>query len=86
MLLKQVGYLGWCAQVKGVLDKEEVLRAKHNGHLFATHVVVGTPECLAELSVQPSAFPLSSCLRAIAVDEVDRLLPGEFRLEAHLCP
>jgi len=58
-------------QVKGVLDKEEVLRAKHNGHLFATHVVVGTPECLAELSVQPSAFPLSSCLRAIAVDEVD---------------
>ncbi|CAL5219427.1 g1256 [Coccomyxa viridis] len=58
-------------KVKGVLDKEEVLRAKHNGHLFATHVVVGTPECLAELSVQPSAFPLSSCLRAIAVDEVD---------------
>ena len=57
--------------MKGVLDKEEVLRAKHNGHLFATHVVVGTPECLAELSVQPSAFPLSSCLRAVAVDEID---------------
>lgn len=54
-----------------MLDKEEVLRAKHNGHLFATGVVVGTPECLAELSVQPSAFPLSACLRAIAVDEVD---------------
>lgn len=62
---------GIALQVKGVLDKEEVLRAKHNGHLFATHVVVGTPECLAELSVQPSAFPLASCLRAIAVDEVD---------------
>ena len=59
------------AQVKGVLDKEEVLRAKHKGHLFATAVVVGTPECLAELAVQPSAFPLCACLRAIAVDELD---------------
>lgn len=59
------------AQVKGVLDKEEVLRAKHKGHLFATPVVVGTPECLAELAIQPSAFPLCACLRAIAVDELD---------------
>ena len=59
------------AQVKGVLDKEEVLRAKHKAHLFATAVVVGTPECLAELAVQPSAFPLCACLRAIAVDELD---------------
>ena len=54
-----------------MLDKEEVLRAKHKGHLFATAVVVGTPECLAELAVQPSAFPLCACLRAIAVDELD---------------
>ncbi|CAK0742325.1 hypothetical protein CVIRNUC_001388 [Coccomyxa viridis] len=58
-------------KVKGVLDKEEVLRAKHKGHLFATPVVVGTPECLAELAIQPSAFPLCACLRAIAVDELD---------------
>ncbi len=75
-------------QVKGVLDKEEVLRAKLNGHLFATHAVVGTPECLAELSVQPSAFPLASCLRAIAVDEVDgysQALPPAFGAGEGIC-
>jgi len=58
-------------QVKGVLDKEEVLRAKNNGWLFACHVVVGTPQCLAELATPPEAFPLAACLRALAVDEVD---------------
>jgi hypothetical protein len=57
--------------VKGVLDKEEVLRAKNNGWLFATHVVVGTPECLAELVMEPNPYPLTDCLKALAVDEVD---------------
>ena len=57
--------------MKGVLDKEEVLRAKNNGWLFASHVVVGTPQCLAELATPPNAFPLTACLRAFAVDEVD---------------
>ena len=68
--------------MKGVLDKEEVLRAKHKGHLFATHVVVGTPECLAELAVQPSAFPLCSCLRAIVVDELDGCTQVALTLES----
>ncbi|CAL8467542.1 g7080 [Coccomyxa elongata] len=58
-------------RVKGVLDKEEVVRAKNNGWLFASHVVVGTPQCLAELATPPNAFPLTACLRALAVDEVD---------------
>ena len=57
--------------MKGCLDKEEVLRAKNNGWLFATSVVVGTPECLAELCTEPCAVRLTACLRAIAVDEVD---------------
>ncbi|KAK9909664.1 hypothetical protein WJX75_005823 [Coccomyxa subellipsoidea] len=58
-------------RVRGVLDKEEVLRGKNNGWLFASHVVVGTPQCLAELAVSPNAFPLTACLKALAVDEVD---------------
>ena len=48
-----------------------MLRAKHNGGLFAASVVVGTPECLAELCAEPCAVRLTACLRAIAVDEVD---------------
>lgn len=63
--------LCWPPQVRGVLDKEEVLRGKNNGWLFASHVVVGTPQCLAELAVTPNAFPLTACLKALAVDEVD---------------
>ena len=62
-------------QVKGCLDKEEVLRAKHNGWLFATSVVVGTPECLAELCTEPCAVRLAACLRAVAVDEIDAYSP-----------
>lgn len=58
-------------QVKGVLDKEEVLRSKNNGWLFAAHVVVGTPECLAELAMEPNPYPITACLKALAVDEVD---------------
>jgi hypothetical protein len=58
-------------QVKGCLDKEEVLRAKTNGFLFAATVVVGTPQCLAELCAAPAAFRLMPCVRAVAVDEMD---------------
>ena len=58
-------------QVKGVLDKEEVLFAKNKGYLFGTHVVVGLPECLAEASRAPHAVPIMQHARAVAVDEVD---------------
>ena len=58
-------------QVKGVLDKEEVLFAKTQSYLYGAHVVVGTPDCLAELSQQPSAQPVMAHVQAVAVDEVD---------------
>ena len=45
-------------KVKGCLDKEEVLRAKNAGALRGAHVVVGTPECLAECLEQPSVVPV----------------------------
>jgi hypothetical protein len=41
-------------QVRGCLDKEEVLRAKNAGYLHRCHVVVGTPRCLAECLAEPS--------------------------------
>ena len=58
-------------QVKGVLDKEEVLFAKTQSYLYGAHVVVGTPDCLAELSQQPNAQPVMAHVQAVAVDEVD---------------
>eukprot|EP00891_Asterochloris_glomerata_P003480 jgi/Astpho2/3480/Aster-08115 len=58
-------------KVKGVLDKEEVLFAKTQSYLYGAHVVVGTPDCLAELSQQPNAQPVMAHVRAVAVDEVD---------------
>ena len=58
-------------QVKGVLDKEEVLFAKTQSYLYGAHVVVGTPDCLAELSQQPNAQPVMAHVKAVAVDEVD---------------
>lgn len=61
----------WCWQVKGVLDKEEVLFAKHKGYLFGAHVVVGLPDCLAEASKGPDAVSIMQHTKAVAVDEVD---------------
>lgn len=58
-------------QVKGVLDKEEVLFAKNKGYLWGTHVVVGLPECLAEASKEPHAVAVMQHTLAVAVDEVD---------------
>lgn len=58
-------------QVKGVLDKEEVLFAKNKGYLYATHVVVGLPDCLAEASKEPHAVAIMQHTLAVAVDEVD---------------
>lgn len=58
-------------QVKGLLDKEEVLFAKNKGYLFATHVVVGLPDCLAEASKEPHAVSIMQHTLAVAVDEVD---------------
>ena len=58
-------------QVKGVLDKEEVLFAKTQSYLYGAHVVVGTPDCLAELSQQPNAQTVMAHVQAVAVDEVD---------------
>ena len=61
----------WAVQVKGVLDKEEVLFAKNKGYLYGTHVVVGLPECLAEASKEPHAVAIMQHTLAVAVDEVD---------------
>lgn len=58
-------------KVKGVLDKEEVLFAKNKGYLYATHVVVGLPDCLAEASKEPHAVAIMQHTLAVAVDEVD---------------
>ena len=58
-------------QVKGLLDKEEVLFAKNKGYLYGTHVVVGLPECLAEASKEPHAVAIMQHTVAVAVDEVD---------------
>ena len=58
-------------QVRGVLDKEEVLFAKNDNYLFGVHVVVGLPATLAELVTEPNAYALFRDLRIIAVDEAD---------------
>ena len=58
-------------QVKGVLDKEEVLFAKNKGYLWGSHVVVGLPECLEEASKEPHAVVVMQHTLAVAVDEVD---------------
>ena len=66
-------------QVKGVLDKEEVLFAKNKGYLYGTHVVVGLPQCLAEASKEPHAVAVMQHTLAVAVDEVDAcflVIPG----------
>ena len=58
-------------QVRGILDKEEVLFAKNDNYLFGVHVVVGLPSTLAELITEPNAHELFRALRIIAVDEAD---------------
>ena len=58
-------------QVRGILDKEEVLFAKNDNYLFGVHVVVGLPSTLAELIIKPNAYALFRDLRIIAVDEAD---------------
>jgi hypothetical protein len=45
-------------QVRGCLDKEEVLRVKNAGYVARCHVVVGTPDCLAEVLQEPEAYPI----------------------------
>lgn len=70
---------GWVGQVKGVLDKEEVLLAKHQEYLRHVHVVVATPAALAELLAEPDARPVMSHVKAIAIDEVDACLKVSLR-------
>jgi hypothetical protein len=41
--------------VRGILDKEEVLWTKTAGYVSDCHVVVGTPDCLAEVLQEPNA-------------------------------
>lgn len=80
-------------QVKGVLDKEEVLFAKNKGYLYGTHVVVGLPECLAEASKEPHAVAIMQHTLAVAVDEVDacflvshpQTIPGVLQAVCHPC-
>lgn len=50
--------------VKGCLDKEEVLRAKNANYLRSCHVVVGTPECLAECLTGPESIPIMQHTKA----------------------
>lgn len=45
-------------RVRGVLDKAEVLVAKTAYALKGCHVVVGTPDCLAEVNAGPEPFPV----------------------------
>lgn len=45
-------------QVRGILDKEEVVRAKAAGYVAGCHVVVGTPDCLAEVLQEPESLEI----------------------------
>lgn len=61
-------------QVKGLLDKEEVLLAKNSGSLRGAHVVIGTPDAVAEAVSAPDPVPVLGSLKALAVDEADACL------------
>eukprot|EP00892_Ulva_mutabilis_P011443 jgi/Ulvmu1/8671/UM047_0009.1 len=58
-------------QVRGILDKEEVLRAKAAGYVEGCHIVVGTPDCLAEVMQEPQALEIMQHTKVVVVDEAD---------------
>lgn len=73
--------------MRGILTEEEVEMSKMIGYLRGIHVLVSTPEQLAELSRLPEAKDLFTDLQAVAVDEVDacfkaRILPKSLLFEA----
>lgn len=70
-------------RVRGCLDKEEVLRAKNAAYLNGCHVVVGTPDCLAECLLDPSPFPVMQHTKARFCCCLRLLLPSFARC---LCP
>ena len=44
--------------MKGILNKEEVILAKQTTYLRHTHVVVATPDAMAEVLADPAPCPL----------------------------
>ena len=60
------------SQVRGLLDKEEVLWAKTRGLLRGAHLLVATPSALAEAMAPPdAAADALRHARLLVVDEVD---------------
>lgn len=58
-------------QVRGLLNSQEVLMSKTIGYLKGVHVLVATPDNLAEVLRFPEFRSLFDDLKAIAIDEVD---------------
>lgn len=51
-----------------------MLLAKNGGSLRNVHVVIGTPDAVAEAAVAPNAVPILTAVKALAVDEADACL------------
>lgn len=60
-----------CFQVKGLLNKEELVFAQSTTAFRGTHVVIATPACLAEALAPPEPLPFLAHAKALAIDEVD---------------
>ena len=55
----------WCVRACELTARgSQVLRAKAAGYLNHCHVVVGTPEALAEVGEAPNAFPVMAHTKA----------------------
>lgn len=58
-------------KVRGLLTDQEVLMSKTIGYLKGAHVVIATPDNLAEVHKFPEFRGLFNDLKAVAIDEVD---------------
>lgn len=61
-----------------MFNEEEVLLARNIGYLKGVHVVVATPDSLAETLRLPDFKNLFADLKALAVDEVDACFAVRF--------
>ncbi|GAX72763.1 hypothetical protein CEUSTIGMA_g219.t1 [Chlamydomonas eustigma] len=61
-------------QVRGLLNKEEIVMSKGTPYLSATHLLVATPEALMEVYTGEDRLPLLDYLRILCIDEFDECL------------
>ena len=58
--------------MRGILNEEEVELARSGvGYLKGVHVVIATPDCLAQVLQLPEFASIFLDLKAVAIDEVD---------------